>query len=475
MKEQLVGRQTESKLLREYAESDRAEFVAVYGRRRVGKTFLISEVFADHIIFETSGVIQGNSDDQFAAFDQSLRRIGYAGVFHKNWMDAFFALEQTLTPLIDETKRQVVFIDELPCLDVRRTRFVPALGHFWNSWASKHHNLMLVVCGSATSWMVDKIVNNHGGLHNRITHTMHLHPFNLAQCEQYFRSRNMIWDRLSILQAYMVFGGVPYYLSLINPSESVSNAIDRLLFSEQGDLRNEYDRLFASLFQTPEPYIAIVRELAAHRYGLTRDEISVKLGKSDGGALTKLLDTLVKCDFIIYHRVRLKKISKTGGYYTLKDSFVQFYHSYMESKTNDEHFWTHNIISPQTNTYYGLSFERVCMAHIYQIKRALGIDRIGVEYYSWRSKDSESGAQIDLVLERADRIINLCEIKYSKGPYIIDKDEDLKIRTGMMYFETETQTRCGIMPTFVSTYGLKPNIYSGGIMEQVTMDDLFME
>ncbi len=475
MKEQVVGRQTEVKLLREYAASNKAEFIAVYGRRRVGKTFLISEVFSDDIIFETSGVIQSNGDDQFAAFDQSLRRIGYTGVFHKNWMDMFFALEQTLTPCLNDEKRQVIFIDELPCLDVRRTRFVAALGHFWNSWVSRHPNMMLIVCGSATSWMVDKIVNNRGGLHNRITHTMHLHPFNLAQCEQYFRSRNMSWDRLSILQAYMVFGGIPYYLSLIKSSESVSNSIDRLLFSEQGDLHSEYDRLFASLFRKPEPYIAIVRELAAHRYGLTRDELSEKLGKSDGGALTKLLDTLQKCDFIRYHRVRLKKISKTGGYYTLKDSFVQFYHSYMESKTNDEHFWTHNIISPQINTYYGLSFECVCMDHIHQIKKALGIDRIGVEYYSWRSKESVNGAQIDLILERADRVINLCEIKYSKGPYVIDKEEDLKLRTRMMDFETETQTRCGIMPVLVSTYGLKQNMYSGVIMAQITMDDLFIE
>ena len=314
---QLIGRTKEVALLQTYVDSQQAEFIAMYGRRRVGKTFLISNMFADRIIFETSGIIHGNSEDQFAAFNQSLRRIGYTGAYTKTWMDAFFALEQTLTPMLDPTKRQVIFIDELPCLDVRSTRFVGALGHFWNSWVSKHPNLMLVICGSATSWMVDNIVNNHGGLHNRITHSMHLHPFNLAQCEIYFQARGMAWDRQAIMQAYMVFGGVPYYLSLIQPSESVSEAIDRLLFSSQGELREEYHRLFASLFTNPEPYMTIVRALANHRYGLTRDELAEYLGKSAGGGLSKLLDNLLKCDFIQYHRVRTKKINKTGGYYAL--------------------------------------------------------------------------------------------------------------------------------------------------------------
>ena len=444
---QLIGRTNEKALLQSYVGSQQAEFIAMYGRRRVGKTFLISNIFADMIVFETSGIIHGSSEDQFAAFNHSLRKIGYTGLYTNTWMDAFFALEQTLTPKIKEDQRQVIFIDELPCLDVRSTRFVVALGHFWNSWVSKHNNLMLVVCGSATSWMVDNVVNNHGGLHNRITHSMHLHPFNLAQCEEYFQARGMAWDRQSIMQAYMVFGGVPYYLSLIKPSESVAEAIDRLLFSPQGELREEYRRLFSSLFSNPEPYMTIVRALANHRYGLTRDELAEHLGKSDGGGLTKLLDNLEKCDFICYHRVRLKKINKTGGYYALSDSFVQFYHTYLDTPSNDEHYWSHNLLSPKTNTFFGLAFERVCMSHIPQIKKAIGIDQIGTEYYSWRSTDKEQKAQIDLLIERADRIINLCEIKYSNLPYTITKDADLKFRTRQAAFVNQTGIRYGIQAT----------------------------
>ena len=470
---QLIGRTNEKALLQSYVDSQQAEFIAMYGRRRVGKTFLISNMFADMIVFETSGIIHGSSEDQFAAFNHSLRKIGYTGLYANTWMDAFFALEQTLTPKIKEDQRQVIFIDELPCLDVRSTRFVVALGHFWNSWISKHNNLILIVCGSATSWMVDKIVNNHGGLHNRITHTMHLHPFNLAQCEEYFQARGMVWDRQSIMQAYMVFGGVPYYLSLIKSSESVTEAIDRLLFAAQGELREEYYRLFSSLFTNPEPYMTIVGALANHRYGLTRDELAEHLGKSDGGGLTKLLDNLEKCDFICYHRVRSKKINKTGGYYVLSDSFVQFYHTYLDTPSNDEHYWSHNLLSPKTNTFFGLAFERVCMSHIPQIKKAIGIDQIGTEYYSWRSTDKEQKAQIDLLIERADRIINLCEIKYSNLPYTITKDTDLKFRTRQAAFVNQTGIRFGIQATYISPYGLIPNTYSSSIQKVITMDDLF--
>lgn len=470
---ELIGRTKEAALLKEYAESQQAEFIAVYGRRRVGKTFLLGKVFSDDFVFETSGVINGSRDSQFAAFNQSLLRIGYTGPYVNKWMDAFFALEQTLTPRLDKKKRQVIFIDELPCLDVKRTQFVVALGHFWNSWVSKHDNLMLVVCGSATSWMVDKVINNRGGLHNRVTHTMHLHPYTLAQCEEYCHARNMSWDRLAITQAYMVFGGVPYYLSLIKREESVAEAIDRLLFAEQGELRDEYERLFSSLFQNPEPYMAIIRALATHRYGLTRDELARELSKSDGGGLTTLLENLEKCDFIRYHRVRIKKVSKTGGYYTLADFFAQFHYSFMEGQPNDAHYWMHNLISPRINTFYGLAFERVCMAHIPQIKKAIGIDQIGTEYYSWRSNDPTQGAQVDLLIERADRIINLCEIKYSSGPYAIDKEEDMKFRIRQSAFVAQTGTRYGIQPTMISPYGLTRNTYYYTMQKLITLDDLF--
>lgn len=471
----LIGRSNEIKSLQNYYDSNQAEFIAVYGRRRVGKTFLISQMFDGRIDFETSGVLMGSREDQFSAFNQSLKQIGYEGTYIHVWMEAFFALEQLLTPRLSDNKRHVIFIDELPCFDISGTRFVVALGHFWNSFVSKHPNLMLIVCGSATSWIITNIIDNHGGLHNRITHELYVAPFTLAQTEQYFHSRGFTWDRLAMLQLYMVLGGIPYYLSLLDRTDSVVSAIDRLLFSPNGELHNEYNRLIASLFTNPEPYIDIIRTLALHREGLSRDELAAELQKSDGGNLTKQLDNLLKCDFISYNRVRGKKINKSGGIYTLADFFMLFYHTFMEQGTTDEKYWSHNMISAKTNSFWGLGFERVCMAHIRQIKRALGIDGIGSEYYSWRSKDKQERAQIDLLIERADRIINLCEIKYGTTPYLIDKNEDMKFRIRQAVFVHQTGTKYGIMPTFITTYGLAKNAYSSNILSEITMDDLFKE
>lgn len=371
-------------------------------------------------------------------------------------------------------KKCVIFIDELPCLDITGTRFVSALSNFWNSFVSRHENMMLVVCGSATTWMIKNIVDNHGGLHNRITHEMHIHPFTLKETETYFQSRGFVWDRLSLTQLYMAIGGIPYYMSLVKDGESVSQAIDRLFFSQDGELRKEYDRLFKSLFANPEPYVEIINALANCSKGLTRQEISDGLGKSNGGRLSEQLDNLMKCDFIRLYNIKTKRICKSGGIYQLTDFYIRFYNTFIKKNiTTDEHYWSTHLLSPKVNNWYELAFERVCLSHIEQIKKALGVERIASEYYSWREKGIETGAQIDLVIERADRTINLCEIKYSDAPYAIDKDEDLKLRMRRQVFVEQTSTSYGIAQTMITTFGLTKNAYSGGVLAEVLLDDLF--
>jgi hypothetical protein len=334
---------------------------------------------------------------------------------------------------------------------------------------------MLIVCGSATTWMVKNIIDSYGGLHNRITHEMHLHPFSLNETEQMLQSMQINWDRLSILQIYMAIGGIPYYLSLLNKGESVTQAIDRLFFSENATLNTEYKRLFSSLFKVPEPYLEIIKILATNKKGISREDIVKALNKNDNGHLTEYLKNLIKCDFVRYYYVKTKKVKKTDGLYQLVDFFTIFHNTFLTRPITDEHFWTHNLQTPLINTWLGLAFERVCMAHIPQIKRALGIDRIATEYYSWRSKESENGAQIDLLLERADRVINLIEIKYSNAPYTLTKEEDMKIRTRQSDFVTETGTKHAIFPTIITTFGLRENKYSGLIQSEITLDDLFKE
>ena len=422
---EIIGRKEEIRQLQAYCESGRPEFIAVYGRRRIGKTFLIDEFFHYQYSFSVSGVLDGSPTEQITAFTQALRKIGYQGDMPQSWMNAFFILSELLETRLSENQRCTIFIDELPCFDTPRSGFIQAFSHFWNTWGQKHPQVLLIVCGSATTWMIKNIIDSHGGLHNRITHEIHLRPFTLNETESMLQSMQIHWDRLSILQIYMIMGGIPYYLSLLQKGESIVQAIDRLYFSANANLQSEYKRLFASLFREPEPYLEIMRILSTSRKGITREEMIKALGKKDNGHLSEYLQNLIKCDFIRYYFVKTKKVRKTNGLYQLTDFFTIFHNTFLTRPINDEHYWSHNLQTPLMNTWLGLAFERVCMAHIPQIKRCLGIDRIGTEYYSWRSKTSENGSQIDLLIERADRIINLCEIKYSTTPYSIDKSEEM--------------------------------------------------
>ena len=469
----LIGRKHESMQLQEFYNSGKAEFVAIYGRRRIGKTFLIDEFFNRQYAFAVSGILGGTHIEQMSAFVLAMRQIGYQGELFTSWLDAFYTLGELLEKRLVPDQRCVIFIDELPCFDTLRTGFINAFSHFWNSWGQKHSEVMLIVCGSATTWMTKNIIDSYGGLHNRITHEIHLHPFTLAETEQMLHAMQINWDRLSILHIYMVMGGVPYYLSLLNRGESVTQAVDRLFFSSNASLQTEYKRLFASLFKSPEPYLDIVRVLSTTKQGMSRDEILKVLGKKDNGHVTEYLQNLIKCDFVRYYFVKTKKIKKTDGLYQLVDFFAIFHNTFLTRPISDESYWSHNLQTPMMNTWLGLAYERVCMAHIPQIKRALGIDRIAAEYYSWRSKDSFEGAQIDLLIERADRVINLCEVKYSTGRYALTKDEEMKLRIRMGDFVEETGSKYAIFPTLITTFGVKPNTYSGIVQSEVVLSDLF--
>ena len=466
----MIGRSEEIKQLQSWYESGKPEFVAIYGRRRVGKTFLIDELFKSRFTFKISGVIDGDKSEQMSAFMQGLRSLGYTGRTPAKWMDAFFLLEQLLEQQLT-TERCLIFIDELPCFDTPRAGFVKALGHFWNTWGQTHKQMMLIVCGSATTWMIGNIIDNHGGLHNRITHEIHLHPFTLSETELLLKDNGITLDRLSILQLYMALGGIPYYLNLIEKSDSVATALDRLFFAENATMRREYNRLFSSLFRDPAPYLQIIAVLTTNKQGITREQIVRACGKIDNGHMSDYLNNLMKCDFVRYYHSKTRKINKNMGFYQLTDFFVIFYNTFLERPITDEHFWTNNIQTSISNAWYGLAFERVCMAHIRQIKQTIGIDKIGTEYYSWRSQESGNGAQIDLLIERADRIINLCEMKYSQDEYRMAKEEDRKLRNRQADFVYETKTRFTIHPTLVTTFGLRKNEYSGGFVSVVTLDD----
>lgn len=473
METPFIGRKDELQLLQDVYASDKAEFIAVYGRRRVGKTYLIQHFFKNKFAFSATGIIDGTKSEEIFSFTTSLIKAGYVGKQPRSWLDAFEMLKTTLEHQ-PKRGRCVIYIDELPCFDTARSGFVRALGYFWNTWASLRKDVILIVCGSATSWMIDNIVDNHGGLHNRITHTLYLRQFNLAETESFLKSQKFQWPRRIVLEAYMALGGIPYYLSLLKNKESLAQNLDRLYFRKQSELSQEYQRLYASLFKSPERYMRIIEEMARHKQGLTRKDLAACLDEPSSGTLTRQLDNLVNCDILRRYVTKTKKKIKTNeAYYQLTDLFTLF-HLHFSRKTTAEDYWQQHLNTPALNTWHGLAFEQVCMVHINQIRTALGLNRIAVECYSWRSSTAPK-AQIDMIIERADRLINLCEIKYAGAEYVITADDDAKMRNRMAAFVRESKTKCGIVPTWITSYGLFKNEYAVDVTSQITMDDLFTQ
>lgn len=468
--EKIIGRDAEMQKLREYYNSDKNEFIALYGRRRVGKTFLVKSFFDEKFDFYASGVIEGSAETQIEAFNNALARYGYKGQKAASWMEAFTKLADLLESKSRRIKRRlVVFLDELPCFDTPRSGFLSALDQFWNSRASWLNYVYLIVCGSATSWMIQNIVNNKAGLHKRTTHTMHLRPFTLRQTEEYLKSRRFRWPRIAVLQIYMVLGGVPYYLSLLDNAKNVPDNIDTLFFSQESELENEFGLLFGSLFKNADPYMEIIRLLAGRRDGYTRSEIVAALKIPDNGHLTKILDDLEHCDFLRRYN---NGLSQKNGIYQLVDLFSLFYLKFCTRRITDEHYWRNLLGTSEQNTWYGLTFERVCLLHVRQIIHGLHLDTIRHEYYAWRSSGSPA-VQIDLIIDRADDIATICEMKYSKDDYALPEKEYRSIVRRMEAFQVASKRNDGVQVVIVTTYGLSENIYSEISPVAITMEELF--
>ncbi len=454
-------------------ESERSEFVVVYGRRRIGKTFLVRRFFKDNYAFSFVGKHEMRREQQLAEFAKELMCYSHSTFVPqlKNWTEAFDAL-QRLLETYNIPGKKVVFFDEMPWMDTPKSDFVSALENFWNGWANMRDDIVLVACGSATSWMVDKLLHNQGGLFNRITQKLYLRPFKLSEMEQYLDEKHFGWNRYQIAQCYMILGGIPFYLTLLNPKLSILSNIDELFFADaHAMLRTEYNELYSTLFKRPDNYLAVIRMLTERKEGFTRKEISEKT-KLGGAALSKILSDLEQCDFIFSY-ARYGN-AKNNAIYRIKDFYTLFYYKYVNGiDTKDSLRWTHLSSTPQVSSWQGFSFELLCLLHLDEIKKALGIDRILNDASAWRSKQPEQNTQIDLVIERADHNINLCEMKFSSGMYAIDKGYEQKLRECMSIFLAETMTRCSTRITLVTTYGVLQNKHSGIVNDEVLLDDLF--
>lgn len=473
----MIERKKEIEELERLYNSNKAEFVAVYGRRRVGKTYLIDNVFKGRIFFKHAGL---SPDDEYEdeselkkQLDQFYSSLISSGLSEsskmpKTWFDAFRLLQKLIFQK-DNGTRMVLFIDELPWMDTRKSNFIKAFEGFWNSFACSRNNLMLIVCGSATSWIQNNLINNYGGLYGRITYEIKLKPFSLKGCEDYFKSRNISLSRYDIVNAYMIFGGIPYYLNYIDSRYSLPQNVDNIFFKNNAKLSLEYDRLFRSIFTFSEKAKEIVKFLFSNNLGYTKKEIVAHTKISDGGTLTKYLDALIASDFVIKYVPF--GYSKREERYKLIDPFCIFYLTFVINQQNNENFWTQNSTSQKLSSWRGYAFENVCFNHIVQVKYALGISGVITTASAFYCK--EDGYQIDLAIKRNDNIINLCELKFYSNPFTVNKEYFFKINNRSNLLMEKISKKYIVKNTLITTFGITKNEYYSVFSNVLTMDDLF--
>lgn len=479
----IIGRKKEILELNELYKSEKPELIVVYGRRRVGKTFLIDQALKNNITFRHAGLSPVDEKGKKNLMPEQLKHFYYSLLLQgmkkshvpTSWLEAFFMLEMHLQK-IDKGKRMVIFLDELPWMDTPRSGFLTAFESFWNGWACHRDNIMVIVCGSANSWIHDKLLNNYGGLYGRTTHEIKLSPFTLNECEQFFASRKIRISRYDIVQSYMMLGGIPYYLGYFDKDKSLPQNIDKLFFAEQPKLRDEYNRLFNSVFTNPDEMKSIVDFLGKSHAGYTRKEILKHLNIEDSGSFSDKLKALVASDFITEY-IPFGE-SKRNTHYKLIDPFCYFHQKYIHGQhTMENDFWSRNHCSQSVISWRGIAFEEVCFKHVAQIKHALGILGVTTTQSAWSvsGDDEAEGTQIDLLVERNDNITNMCEMKFYSEEYSIDKSYHNKLMHRQNILLENISKKSAIHTTLVTTYGLKHNEYSGDFTNVITLDDLFKE
>jgi AAA+ ATPase superfamily predicted ATPase len=476
MKQALVGRQQELIVLEKAYQSNEAELVAVFGRRRVGKTFLVRAAYKGKISFEITGIQNGSTNEQLQHFTDRLNyHVRPMLPFNppRNWQEAFQMLIVYLEKQF-EGKKSVIFLDEFPWLAGRKSEFLRAFGLFWNSWASQN-NIVVVICGSAASWMITNVVRDKGGLHNRITRRIHLQPFNLYETEQFLLSRAIKLDRYQLLQIYMAMGGVPHYLKEIEEGKTAMQNIDQICFSAQGLLKEEFGLLYPALFDNAENHIRIVRALAGTWQGLSRNEILKITGLADGGNSSNTLDELVNSGFISVFYAFGKK--KKELRYRLTDEFSLFYLQFIEDKRGEgAGTWERFSQTQAWKSWSGYAFESICLKHVPSIKKALGISGIYTEASAFYLKNSAygRGIQIDLLLDRNDHAINLFEIKFYQSPFLMTKEQAAELRMKSAIFKSATSSTKQVFLTMLTTFPLVPNEHSLGTVDMaLDMNCLF--
>ena len=482
MKNKLIGRENEQSVLQKALQSDEAEMLALLGRRRVGKTFLVRTVYAQQLRFEITGLQNANLKTQISNFSLHLKAAfgdNAPSAKPENWLEAFYQLTECLDKQIAAKtfadEKFVVFFDELPWLATPKSGFLDALSFFWNSWATKR-KIVVVICGSAASWMIQNVVNHKGGLHNRITRRIHLLPFNLYETDVFLRSRNVVLDHYQIAQIYMAIGGIPHYLKEIECGKSAAQNIEQICFSSTGSLNDEFMRLYPALFDDATQHIAIIRTLAQKWKGLTRQEIIAATHLTDGGSLTNCLEELEYSGFITVYPAFGKK--SKDFLFRLTDEYSLFYLQFMQkSKQTHRNTWQQFSQTQEFKTWSGYAFENLCLKHSEQIKKALGISGIYTETSSfyYKGSDTQSGTQIDLIMDRKDSVIDLFELKFYNELFTVSKKYAAELREKIAMFKAISKTQKQVFIHILSVFGLKPNENSLSVVNSGLSIDILFE
>lgn len=471
----IIGREKEQQELLGLLNKEESQFCAVYGRRRVGKTYLVRETFNYQFCFQHTGVAKGTLRQQLTAFRNSLTAAGMKCAIPKTWIDAFELLKQLINDA--PAGKKVLFIDELPWMDTPKGNLIGALESFWNGWATarKEKDIVLIVCGSATSWISKKLLKDKGGLRGRLTSRIKVVPFTLHECELFAQGANLVLARKDILELYMILGGIPYYWSFLKKGMSAAQNIDQMFFSETAQLRDEFDALYSVLFKSPKNHLKVIECLSdGRKSGMTRDDILRESKLSDGGTFTTILEELEECGFI--RRFASADTAETNALYQLVDNYTLFYYLCIRKNAfSDEHYWSNTFTSSAHNTWKGYAFERVCLQHVRQIKAALGISGVQTNVCSWFTKGVENrrGAQIDLVMQRADGFTDLCEMKHSTTAFTIDKDYAQDLENKVNAYRQFSKDKRTVHLVMVTTNGITRNSYMNMIQNEITLDDLF--
>lgn len=486
----ITGRKEELKILNQIRHSKEAEFLAVYGRRRVGKTFLIKEYFYDKGIYlETTGVKNLSLSEQLENFSDAFSRTFLANVpiqVPRSWKEAFDLLTEKIKT-VPKQKKIIVFLDELPWLASKKSGLIPTLDYYWNLHWSRLSNLILIVCGSAASWMLEHIVNAKGGLYNRITKRILLEAFNLKETNDFLKTRNINLSKKQILDLYMVIGGIPFYLKEVRKGQSTTQIIDNLCFQKNGILYAEFNNVFRSLFDHAEVNLQIIRAIAKAGNAISREKLIEAIRLSSGGTLNRRLEELEASEFIRCF-VPLGKKAR-DRFYRIIDEYALFYLKWIDplihlgTFSGTKGYWQKILKTPEKATWSGHAFENVCIKHIYQITQTLGLEKTAYISGNWRyvpqKKSHENGAQIDLLLDREDGAITLCEIKYSDHQFVIEKSYAKTLRQKIEVIEKnypnkKNPTKKQVFLAMITTYGLKKNMYSEDLVQnEVALDDLF--